>query len=73
MSFYTLPFPKQRMISSRSEGQVFDFFVKRSITCPRDLDSLFPLISANKEDGSAAGLTYHIYKGRISMEIYFVA
>lgn len=21
----------------RSEGQVFDFFVKRSITCPRDL------------------------------------
>ena len=23
--------------SERSEGQVFDFFVKRSITCPRDL------------------------------------
>ena len=24
-------------ITKRSEGQVFDFFVKRSITCPRDL------------------------------------
>ena len=23
--------------NTRSEGQVFDFFVKRSITCPRDL------------------------------------
>ena len=24
----------------KSEGQVFDFFVKRSITCPRDLPDL---------------------------------
>ena len=25
------------LVAERSEGQVFDFFVKRSITCPRDL------------------------------------
>ena len=24
-------------LAVRSEGQVFDFYVKRSITCPRDL------------------------------------
>ena len=33
---------------------------------------LLSLIGADEEHSTAAGLTYHIYKGRIGMEIHFV-
>ncbi len=32
----------------RSEGQVFDFFVKRSITCPRDLVKMEKCVFSDK-------------------------
>ena len=42
-----------KIIRMRLEGQVFDFFVKRSITCPRDLCA--PRVARKKPAPCGAG------------------